>query len=167
MNDKTILELVDKFSEGSLTEMTLEQGDWKLVMKKGGEASPVPAPAAAAPAATEAAGVAASGSKPAEPAAEAAGTASGGAAPSGTAAEACETVTSPIVGTFFRSPSPDAPAFVEEGSSVQAGETLCILEAMKMMNHLEAEFPCRVEKVLVENGAMVEFGTPLFEVTRL
>ena len=78
-----------------------------------------------------------------------------------------ETINSPIVGSFYRSPAPDAPVFVEEGSVVEAGSTLGIIEAMKVMNELEAEFKLEVVAILVEDGAMVEHGTPIFEVKRL
>ena len=71
-------------------------------------------------------------------------------------------VTSPMVGTFFRSPSPDAEPFVKEGDLVSAGQTLCIIEAMKIMNEIEAEVGGRITKVLLENDAPVEYNTPLF-----
>lgn len=74
------------------------------------------------------------------------------------------TITSPIVGTFYRSPSPDADAYVEEGDFVKKGQVLCIVEAMKLMNEIEAEFPGRVVSVMAENGQPVEFGEPLFVV---
>ena len=76
-------------------------------------------------------------------------------------------IKSPIVGTFYRSPSPDAPPYVDVGKTVKKGQPLCILEAMKMMNTLEAEFDCVVEKVLVSNGDLVEFDQPLFMVRTL
>ncbi|MBS1112065.1 MAG: accB [Nitrospirae bacterium] len=72
------------------------------------------------------------------------------------------TVTSPIVGMFFRSPSPDAPHFVEEGSIVKKGQVLCIIEAMKLMNEIESDSDGVISKVLVENGQPVEYGEPLF-----
>ncbi len=78
-----------------------------------------------------------------------------------------DTINAPIVGTFYRSASPDSPPFVEEGSTVKAGQTICILEAMKVMNELEADFDCRIVSVLIENGDMVEYGTPLFVVERI
>lgn len=78
-----------------------------------------------------------------------------------------EIITSPIIGTFYRSPAPDAPVFVNEGSKVKVGDSLCIIEAMKIMNKLEAEFPCEIVKILAGNGQMVEFKTPLFEVMRI
>jgi len=73
-------------------------------------------------------------------------------------------VTSPFVGTFYRSPSPDAPAFVEMGAVVRKGQVLCIVEAMKLMNEIEAEAPGKIAEVLAENGQTVEFGQPLFRV---
>jgi acetyl-CoA carboxylase biotin carboxyl carrier protein len=76
------------------------------------------------------------------------------------------TVTSPMVGTFYRSPSPDSPPFVEVGQMVSAGQTLCIIEAMKLMNELESEVSGKVLKVLAENGQPVEFGQPLLLVEK-
>jgi len=73
-------------------------------------------------------------------------------------------VTSPFVGTFYRAPSPDAPPFVEVGQSVRKGQTLCIVEAMKLMNEIEAEVAGKVAEIFVENGQPVEFGEPLFRI---
>lgn len=73
-------------------------------------------------------------------------------------------VRSPMVGTFYRTPSPDAKAFVEVGQKVNAGDTLCIVEAMKMMNHIEAEVSGTIESILVENGQPVEYDQPLFTI---
>ena len=72
------------------------------------------------------------------------------------------TVTSPIVGTFYRSPSPDAPAFVDAGVRIKKGQVLCIIEAMKLMNEIESEADGILVKALVENGQPVEYGEPLF-----
>ena len=73
-------------------------------------------------------------------------------------------VTSPFVGTFYRSPAPDQPVFVDVGSSVKKGQVLCIVEAMKLMNEIESEVEGRVAEILVENGQPVEFGQPLFRI---
>ena len=73
-------------------------------------------------------------------------------------------VNSPFVGTFYRTPAPDQPAFVELGSVVRKGQVLCIIEAMKLMNEIEADEPGKVTEILVENGQPVEFGQPLFRV---
>ena len=75
-------------------------------------------------------------------------------------------VTSPFVGTFYRSPSPDAPPFVEVGSDVREGQALCIVEAMKLMNEIEADGAGTIVEILVENGKPVEFGQKLFKVKR-
>ena len=72
------------------------------------------------------------------------------------------TITSPIVGTFYRSPSPEALPFIEVGSSVKKGQVLCIIEAMKLMNEIESEISGVVVKILIENGHPVEYGEPLF-----
>ena len=73
-------------------------------------------------------------------------------------------VASPFVGTFYRTPAPDQPAFVEVGAVVLKGQTLCIIEAMKLMNEIEADEPGKITEILVENGQPVEFGQPLFRV---
>ena len=81
-------------------------------------------------------------------------------------AENPETINAPMVGTFYRAPSPGAKPFVSVGQTVRAGETVCIIEAMKLLNEIEAEFDGTIVKVLVENGDPVEFGQPLFEIRR-
>jgi acetyl-CoA carboxylase biotin carboxyl carrier protein len=73
-------------------------------------------------------------------------------------------VNSPFVGTFYRTPAPDQPAFVEVGSVVRKGQVICIIEAMKLMNEIEADEPGKITEILVENGQPVEFGQPLFRV---
>jgi len=78
-----------------------------------------------------------------------------------------EIISSPMVGTFYQAPSPDSPPYVKVGDKVKKGQTLCIIEAMKIMNELEAEFDCEILEVLVEDGQPVEFDTPLFRVKRV
>ena len=78
-----------------------------------------------------------------------------------------ELITSPMVGTFYQAPSPDSPPYVRVGDKVKKGQTLCIIEAMKIMNELEAEFDCEILEVLVEDGQPVEFDTPLFKVKKI
>ena len=75
-------------------------------------------------------------------------------------------VTSPFVGTFYRAPSPDAPAFVEIGSAVKPGQAICIIEAMKLMNEIEAEFSGTIVEVFAQNGKPVEFGQKLFRIKK-
>jgi len=87
-----------------------------------------------------------------------------GPGPAGTAPEAnhLQPITAPMVGTFYRAPSPDAPPFVDEGDVVEQGQTVCIIEAMKLFNEIQSELPGRIVKVLAENGVPVEYGQPLF-----
>jgi acetyl-CoA carboxylase biotin carboxyl carrier protein len=75
-------------------------------------------------------------------------------------------IKSPIVGTFYQTPSPDSPPYVEVGDTVEKGKVICTIEAMKMMNQLETDFPCEIVSVLAPQGELVEFGQPLFEVRR-
>ena len=77
------------------------------------------------------------------------------------------TVESPIVGTFYRAPDPDASPYVEEGNSVKKGQVLCIVEAMKLMNEIESDFEGRIVSILVENAQPVEYGEPLFLIEPL
>ena len=77
-----------------------------------------------------------------------------------------ETITSPIVGTFYLTPAPDAPAYVQVGDLVEEGGIICTIEAMKMMNQLQTDFPCEIVSVLAKPEEMVEFGQPLFTVRR-
>jgi acetyl-CoA carboxylase biotin carboxyl carrier protein len=81
--------------------------------------------------------------------------------------ESGETVNSPIVGTFYRAPAPDAAPYVEVGQVVEKGQVLCIVEAMKLMNEIEAEFRCKIVKISKENAQAVEFGDPLFVIERV
>jgi acetyl-CoA carboxylase biotin carboxyl carrier protein len=78
-----------------------------------------------------------------------------------------EIIRAPLVGTFYRAAAPDAPPFVEKGDSIKKGKPLCILEAMKLMNEFQADFDLEIVAILVDNGNMVDFGAPLFEVRRL
>ncbi len=76
-------------------------------------------------------------------------------------------ITSPIVGTFYSAPAPDAPTFVKVGDHVKNGQTVCILEAMKLMNEIQSDFDCEIEAVLVSNEQKVEYGQPLFRIKKL
>lgn len=78
--------------------------------------------------------------------------------------EKIKTVTSPMVGTFYSKPSPNDVSYVEVGKEIKVGDTLCIIEAMKLMNEIESEYAGKIVKVLVEDGQTVEYGTPLFEI---
>ncbi|MBL8610790.1 MAG: acetyl-CoA carboxylase biotin carboxyl carrier protein [Myxococcales bacterium] len=98
------------------------------------------------------------------------GAAAPGPSPAAAAAPAVDDgsvdVTSPFVGTFYRSPSPDAPAFVEIGTVIRPGQTLCIVEAMKLMNEIEAEFSGTILEIYAQNGKAVEFGQKLFKIKK-
>ena len=83
------------------------------------------------------------------------------------ASEKGQTITSPIVGTFYRSPAPDAAPYVEVGQILEKNQVLCIVEAMKLMNEIEAEYRCKIIKICKENAQPVEFGEPLFIVEPL
>ncbi|MDN8580658.1 acetyl-CoA carboxylase biotin carboxyl carrier protein [Eikenella corrodens] len=150
MDLRKLKKLIDLVEESGIAEIEVTEGEEKVRITRSLAASqPVyaaaPAVAAApAPAAAAAAPVAAAG------------------APAAPARDLSKAQTSPMVGTFYRAPGPNAPVFVEVGQSVNAGDTLCIIEAMKLMNEIEAERSGVVKEILVENGQPVEFGEPLF-----
>ena len=160
MDLEKIAGLVKILEDSSLTELTVKEGDTKISLSKL-DHPPVVAPAApgapvfAAPAGMPMAGM------PGAPAP---------AAPEAPAAEKEpeeEYIVSPIVGTFYSASAPDAPAYVRVGDHVKAGQTVCILEAMKLMNEIQSEFDCEIEAVLVSNEQKVEYGHPLFRVKRI
>ena len=170
MDEKTLLALFDRFEKSSAVELKYS-GNGNTFELRRKEAFSGSAPAAFAPAAaTEPArGVAASSAATPEIAtAISAHTASPAPhVPVTGAAPGNEYIKSPIVGTFYRAASPDTPPFAEVGKKVLKGQKLCIIEAMKMMNALEAEFDCEIVKLLVNNGDMVEFDQNIFEVRAL
>lgn len=144
---KELQELVDVLTERNLTEIEVERAGVRIRVRR--DASP-PSRASRLPAGHVDSGT----NHPPEGAVESAGEDSAG----------MFTVTSPIVGTFYRSASPDADPFVEVGDVVSRGQVLCIVEAMKFMNEIEAETDGRIVQALVANGATVEYGQPLFIV---
>ena len=170
MTDSFVFDLIEKFNASSIVSIDYANGDSHIVLKKKdacasgavGAVSPVVAGSA-----ESAVGSAVSGAgslAAATTAATASGASEVAAANDG---GATETVDSPIVGTFYRSPSPDSPAYAEKGTTIKKGEPLCIIEAMKMMNTLTAEFDMEIVEVLVENGSLAEYGQPLFKVKRV
>jgi len=146
-----IRKLIRLIQSTDVTEIEVTEGDHSVrVSRQGAVATVTPAaPYFAAPATPMAAPVAAPAAAPAEEPADE------------------NIVASPMVGTFYRSPSPDADPFVSEGAKVKKGDTLCIIEAMKLMNEIEAEYDGVVEKVLLENASPVEYGQALFVITPL
>ncbi len=160
-------QIVELLEASEVTRLVWKRGDEKLYISRGGaqvatqivhhgpavtplmgaplqplqQLAPVAAPSAPAPAAQP-------------------------AAPAPAAEKPGHVITSPFVGTFYRAPSPEQPAFVEVGALVRKGQTLCIIEAMKLMNEIESEVEGKVTEVLVENGQPVEFGQPLFRIEK-
>ena len=147
--------LIDLVQESGIAELEITEGEEKVRIARGGAISVTPLAAGAPVAAVSARGIAA-------PAPAAPATAAAAAAAAAEAAPEGHVVKSPMVGTFYRSPSPDAKPFVEVGATVKAGETICVLEAMKLMNEIEADASGTIKAILVENGQPVEYGQALF-----
>jgi acetyl-CoA carboxylase biotin carboxyl carrier protein len=139
--------LVKIIENSSLTEFTYKEGDLKITMSKLDHPPVVAAGAPMMAPPLQAAVAAADAAKEEE--------------------DEQLFITSPIVGTFYSAPAPDAPAFVKVGDQVKNGQTVCILEAMKLMNEIQSEFDCEIEAVLVSNEQKVEYGQPLFRVKKL
>lgn len=154
MEFKQIQELIKAVNKSNLTELKVEDGEFKLTIKQGGETkvittvepaaqyapAPTAAPAAATPVATT-------------------------AAPEPAAADNTETINAPIIGTFYRKPSPDKPPFVQVGDVVEVGQVVCIIEAMKIFNEIESEVSGKVVEVLIKaDSEPVEYDQPLFRV---
>ncbi|HEY6348137.1 MAG TPA: acetyl-CoA carboxylase biotin carboxyl carrier protein [Candidatus Angelobacter sp.] len=157
MNQKELRELIEFLIEKDISEFELERGDVKVRIKRGVTqiiAAPVELPIArgsqdpAPPPPTEAFRPGASAPHPPPPKLE----------------EDLHEVKSPIVGTFYESPSPGSPPFVKIGDMVEAGQTLCIIEAMKLMNEIESDVAGELVKRLVANSQPVEYGQPLFAI---
>ena len=147
MNYKEIKELIDLIKETDVAEIEVERAGTRIRIRRDGQGGPVREIRDVAPPPPTA---------PAEP-----------ASPGPAAAQPEEeagVVHSPLVGTFYRSPGPDTPPFTDLGERVEKGQVLCIVEAMKLMNEIEAEFAGIVREVFVENGQPVEYGQPLYRI---
>lgn len=149
MDLRKLKTLIDLVSESNVSELEITEAEGKVrIVKSEGKVqqqyvpAPVAAPVAAAPAA-------------AAPAAE---------QPAPAAAESGHVVKSPMVGTFYRSSSPGAKPFVDVGAEVKEGDTICIIEAMKILNEIEADKSGKITRILGENGQAVEYGQPLFVI---
>ena len=155
--------LLSFMSEHGLEEFEYAHGDLRIRLKKA-IPQPSPAPVLALPVAQSAAPQVVLAQPPPNAAQTAPQPGSGPIQPAPTAAAAADEhiIKSPIVGTFYAGPSPDAGPFVRVGDFVEAGQTVCIIEAMKLMNEIEADIGGEVARVLVENGHPVEYGEPLF-----
>ena len=145
MDLRKLKKLIDLVQESGIGELEITEGEERVRISRTGPGAPVvmAAPAAASPAPIPAAAAAV----PEPP-----------AAPTG------HTLKSPMVGTFYRSPSPGAPSFVEIGQAVAKGQTICIIEAMKLLNEIESDAAGTIKAILVENGQPVEYGQPLFVI---
>jgi acetyl-CoA carboxylase biotin carboxyl carrier protein len=149
MDLRKLKKLIDLVQESGIAELEITEGEEKVRIAKGGQVSVAHALAGAAPASVPAA-------LPAAPDASASAAAS--------AADTRHTLNAPMVGTFYRAPAPEAKPFVEVGQQIKEGETVCIIEAMKLMNEIEADASGTVVEILVENGQPVEYGQPLFVI---
>lgn len=167
-SQKIVKDLLNEFKESDLTEFEMETAELRLRFGRGVNAgSGMASGNSAAPAASfEGAASAPEAAKESAPAATAEGTANSESAPAAAADDNLEPVKAPLVGTFYAAPSPDADPFVQEGQKVSKGETLCILEAMKMMNELTAPYDLIVRRILGVNGEMAEYNQVLFEVEK-
>lgn len=152
MDIKDLKVLIKMVTETDITEFELDNSDEKIVIKRGHKqeyiampapavhsfSAPNPAPISAAPVAAPSAAV-----------------------------ETGDTLNSPIVGTFYAAPAPDAAPYVTVGQVVEKGQVLCIVEAMKLMNEIEAECKCKIVKICKDNAQAVEFGDPLFVIQKI
>jgi acetyl-CoA carboxylase biotin carboxyl carrier protein len=164
MNLKELKELIEFLEEKNIAEFELERGDVKVRIKRAGEqtvvhAHPDPRFFAVPPVAAPAVDLGA-GPVPATPSSNASAPAP--AAPA--AEEGLHTVKSPIVGTFYEAPSPGAPPFAKVGDTVEVGQVLCIVEAMKLLNEIESDVAGEVVKKLASNGQPIEYGQELFVI---
>ena len=158
MDLKEIKKILDMIAESDVNQVTIEEGDFKIKVKKTPDVAQSSAPVQYQMPATPQ-------QPPQAPAPQQ--QSSGGQSSVSSESQQQEepdgnVVKSPIVGTFYRAPSPDADEFVKVGDQVEKGQTLCIVEAMKIMNEIESEFSGEVKKILVDNGEAVEFEQPLF-----
>jgi acetyl-CoA carboxylase biotin carboxyl carrier protein len=150
MDLRKLKKLIDLVQESGIAELEITEGEEKVKIVKGGAVSVSPGPAV-----PSAASAPAAGTRPAAPAAPVPAAEPG-------AGEEGNVIKAPMVGTFYRSASPDAKPFVEVGQTVKEGDTVCIIEAMKLMNEIESDAAGAIKAILVENGQPVEYGQPLF-----
>jgi len=154
MDFKEIKELIRVFDKSELNKLKVKDGEFEISMQTGFEGGTVVT--SSAPAVAAAPVAVASSETPTAPAVTTAPAATSGI-----------TIDSPMVGTYYSSPSPEAPTFIKVGDTVKKGQTLCILEAMKIMNEVEAEFDCKIIETLVKDGDPVEFDMPIFTVEKI
>lgn len=150
MEMKQINALITKFDESGLSKIKINKDGFEIEMEKATGLVAAPVQAVAAPAPAVAAAPAAVSS-----------------APAASAPISGDTIDSPMVGTYYAAPSPDSPPFVKVGDTVKKGQAVAVLEAMKIMNELEAEFDCKIIEILVKDGQAVEYDMPLFVVEKI
>lgn len=148
MDLRKLKSIIDLMKEGGVSEIELTEGEDRVRIVNGPDLKGVATPASEKEILTVS-----THSTPTEN-------------PAASATKETETINAPMVGTFYRAPSPGAKPFVSVGQTVHAGETVCIIEAMKLLNEIEAETDGTIVKILVENGDPVEFGQALFEIRR-
>ena len=154
MDFKDIKELIRVFDKSELNKLKVKEGEFEISMQRGFESgittittsAPMAQPSQVTPVSVT----------PVANTSEVVSTAKAG-----------DLILSPMVGTYYSSPSPESPSFTEVGSTVKKGQTLCILEAMKIMNEVEAEFDCKILEILVKDGSPVEYDMPIFVVEKL
>lgn len=155
MDIKDLKLLVKMITETDITEFELDNSEEKIVIRRGPKTEYINVAAPAAQMYSAAQPVAAAVAAASAPVAGV------------VAVETGDTIDSPIVGSFYRAPAPDAAPYVEVGQVVEKGEVICIVEAMKLMNEIESEFRCKILKICKENAQAVEFGDTLFVVERV
>jgi acetyl-CoA carboxylase biotin carboxyl carrier protein len=149
MDIRKVKKLIELLEESGISELEIHEGEESVRISRYSQA-PNYAPQIAAPPQVS---IPSSGAQPASP---------GESAPAAPEEISGHTINSPMVGTFYRAPSPGAKAFVEVGDHVNVGDTLCIVEAMKLLNQIESDKVGTVKAIMVENGQPVEYGEPLF-----
>jgi acetyl-CoA carboxylase biotin carboxyl carrier protein len=155
MEPEKVKELIEMMKVNDLSEMEIVDGQTRIVLKRGPTHAPAPL-VAMTPALTTNGVTRPAASAPSDTAVE----------PIDTQAENLTEITSPIVGTFFAAPSPNADPFVREDTQVEPESVVCVIEAMKVMNEIKSGFKGTIKKILVKNGTSVEYGQPMFLVER-
>lgn len=149
MDIRKVKKLIELLEESGIAEIEIHEGEESVRINRQGDSRPAAQPMPAAPASQPAGGGQEQADDPGQPSAP---------------IEDGHVVNAPMVGTFYNSPAPDSPAFVDVGQPVAAGDVICIIEAMKIMNQIECDIQGTVSKILVENGEPVEYGQPMFVV---
>lgn len=152
MDIRKVKKLIELLEESNINELEITEGEESVRISRGATIAAAPAPVAPAPVVAAA------------PAAPAPAAAAPAAAPADSEELAGHVVRSPMVGTFYGAPAPGSPVFVEPGKAVKVGDVLCIVEAMKMMNQIEADKAGTIGAVLVEDGEPIEYDQPLFTI---